>query len=300
MPLVPALLLSFNLITAAAQPRPSEQEELLEQHRQLVAAIGKSDTGTMSRLIADDFTGIGLDAMPVGKPQLTASNNTPAAALVEYDETDLDMKMLGSCAVIASRASLATRLNNGTLIRRRHAVSRVWTKRDEGWRVVSGQMQPIVLTAGALELPAQSQAGSAFARFDDKKRDVLKAHLAYLLAPPADAAQRYAADYVGVAATGIVSGVPEIAAPAAPPPKPEVLEEPGRIVIRMPNSTVALDDWRVELYADTAVLSYRATYYTKAGLSTAQSRIGAVYTRRDERWQQVLGQTTNIIAEATR
>lgn len=62
-----ALLLACLTITADSQPAPSEkpmpssaEEELLALHRKLVRAIETSDTGVMSRLVADDFSGSAL------------------------------------------------------------------------------------------------------------------------------------------------------------------------------------------------------------------------------------------------
>ena len=261
-----------------------------------------SDTAALARLYADDFSGIGLNGKTVTKAQMAVSNNTPFATLITYDETDVTVRMFGSAAVTTSRASLATRLASGAVIRRRHAVTWLWAQRDDGWRIVGGHMQPMVLSAASLQIPTAPKAGTAFAHLGETEREVLATHLAYAIAPPAEAQRRFAPGYLTVAPTGIVSGPPEApAANATAPAPPQVLEERERVLIRTASgAAVVWDDFRFQAHGDTVAFTYRASFFDKTGLPTSQTRIAAVYVKLHGGWQQILGDTTEIIADSSR
>ena len=290
-------LLMLLLISVQADPTPlSPEQELLHAHQELVRAIETSDVATMTRLHAEDFSGIGLTGQPASRAQMTAANNTPTAALIVWDESDLDLKMYGPTGVITSRATLKTRLSSGAVITRRHAITRIWAQRDKRWQVVASQMQPMVLAAPALDTPSPSEPGAALRHLGEREQRALAAHLRYLTTDRANA-QRFAPGYLAVSPTGIISGPPATSSAAAS--APQVIEQRGRVLIRMTNGTAVLDEFRAEAHGDGVAFTHRTTYYNNAGDAVNQSRASGVYMERDGRWQQILGHSSDIVAEST-
>ena len=78
-----------------------------------------------------------------------------------------------------------------------------------------------------------------------------------------------------------------------------VSKEEKRVILRTNNGASVMDEFRARAHDNAVTISYRMTNYNKSGQAIGQPRLGAVYIKKNELWQQIFGQSTEIIAEST-
>ena len=299
---------AFGAQVAAGLQSSEPEQEVLGINKEYADAVLKNDTSTLARLFADDFAGTAFNGQPTSKAAMTVSNNTPTATLISYVETDVKVRIFGVTAVVTSRAALKTRLSDGRVISRRNALTKVWLKRGGRWQIISNHMSwmpPLMLPPESAK-QEQGLSNSPWLRFGKVEQEALVAHLDYLRqsSGPEEAERRYAPGLFITAATGMVSEREELIRRlkenAERPAPPQVFTAGNQILLLINNSTVVLDDFRAQAYDNTVAISYRTTSFNRGGQVTGQARVGCVYLKRDGRWQQIFGQTTEVIAESTR
>ena len=90
----------------SAEPGDSRLEQHLLQLNQTFAdAVEKSDGAVLERLYSDEYAGVGFSGQPTTKAGMVASNNTASAALLQYDETQVKVRIHADAAVITSQAT---------------------------------------------------------------------------------------------------------------------------------------------------------------------------------------------------
>jgi ketosteroid isomerase-like protein len=118
-------------------------EELMQLERDWSAAYVKHDTGTVARILADDFVGIDGRGIVTDKAQEVADAagpkpGAPAPPFIILEETVTDMKVrfYGDVGIVNGRVIEKVQSGNrqGEVQYRR---TTVWVKRQNNWQCVS-------------------------------------------------------------------------------------------------------------------------------------------------------------------
>jgi hypothetical protein len=157
----PSALLGLLLIFVHAGPAPGQphaDKALHPDHgeKQIHKAIGAledewhsamltNDTGTVDRLLADDFVGIGPDGTISSKADELAARRGGLRKFSQLDVLERKIRVYGTTAVVTSRAVVAGVYDDMPLTGE-FRYTRVYNLSHGQWRIVSFEASPV--TAG--------------------------------------------------------------------------------------------------------------------------------------------------------
>ena len=140
----------FHLQAAASAPRPNHGEK--EVHRtiggledQWHAAALSNDVGTIDRLLADDYVGIGPDGTIASKADELAARRGGLRKLTQFDVVERKIRVYGTTAVVTSRV-VVTGMYDAMSLSGEFRYTRVYNLSHGQWRIVSFEASPV--TAG--------------------------------------------------------------------------------------------------------------------------------------------------------
>jgi ketosteroid isomerase-like protein len=136
------ILMLGSVFAIAGQSKPNDRDRAVEQDvRNLVRAWDeadvKSDTTTLSRLLADEFTFVGGP----NKAQYLDSFKTRDLQVESAVSTDVQVQVYGDAAVLTAVDTI-TGKNKGQSFVTKWLYLDVWVKRDGRWQCVKTYSAP--------------------------------------------------------------------------------------------------------------------------------------------------------------
>jgi len=112
-----------------------QQVELLEEQWRVAQLSG--DVATMDRLLSDDYIGISLNGQVNTKAQQLERTRTQRISLTRLDVTDRKVKLVGSVAIVTSRAEVEG-VSDSAPIKGTYRYTRVYQRLPNGaWKITS-------------------------------------------------------------------------------------------------------------------------------------------------------------------
>jgi uncharacterized protein (TIGR02246 family) len=146
MKLVAAVLLMsacVGLAFAQSQVPPAKGPSVAEAVQQIehgwVNAVKAGDADKVSDILADDWIGIGYDGTRETKKDHLAEMKSGAARLESFEFGPMDVKVLGSVAVVQGSNTEKSTNTDGRDSSGKYAWMDVFVKRDGKWVIVRSQ-----------------------------------------------------------------------------------------------------------------------------------------------------------------
>ena len=132
---VPALCASWNQPLHEKKHAAKQQVEALEEQWRLAQLGG--DVAAMDKLLSDDYIGITITGQVNTKAQQLDRMRMHKIALTRLDLGDRQVKLIGSIAIVTSRAEVEG-TNDGAPIRGTYRYTRVYQRLPSGvWKITS-------------------------------------------------------------------------------------------------------------------------------------------------------------------
>jgi uncharacterized protein (TIGR02246 family) len=146
MKLVAAVLLvlaCIGLAFAQAQAPPAQGPTVAEAVKQIehdwVDAVKAGDADKVSEILADDWIGIGFDGTRETKKSHLAQMKSGTAKLESFEFGPMDVKVLGSVAVVQGSNSEKSTAVDGKDSSGKYAWMDVFVRRNGKWVIVRSQ-----------------------------------------------------------------------------------------------------------------------------------------------------------------
>src|SRR4051794_20418947 len=124
----------------STQPRrPMADDPILVAEDQLRDAMLAGDVATLDRLIDDDLMFVSHLGAVVGKAEDLEMHRSRRLRITSMTPSDRRIQRLGDTTVVSVRMH-TTALVDGIGVEQTFRYTRVWHRRAEGWRIVSGGM----------------------------------------------------------------------------------------------------------------------------------------------------------------
>jgi ketosteroid isomerase-like protein len=130
-------------VTAHAVPVPFVHRDAAQMHKEIEGleqdwrqALLSSNIPELDHLLADDYLGVTANGTLETKADLLAMRKSGTIRFSQLDLSDLKVRVYGDTAVVTSRAEVSGS-NGGTDISGRYRYTRVYTRRNGQWRIVS-------------------------------------------------------------------------------------------------------------------------------------------------------------------
>jgi len=145
------LLLSAFVALAFAQTQtpavkgPSAAESVKQLEHDWVDAVIAGDIDKVSQILADDWIGVGYDGSKENKQSHLADMKSGKAKLESFEFGPMDVKVLGSVAVVQGTNSEKSTTTDGKDSSGKYAWMDVFVKRDGKWLIVRSQSTETVV-----------------------------------------------------------------------------------------------------------------------------------------------------------
>ena len=132
---VPARCSNWNQPLREKKHAAKQQVEALEEQWRQAQLAG--DVATMDKLLSDDYIGISMTGQVNTKAQQLDRMRLHKVALVKLDLGDRQVKLIGSIAIVTSRAEVEG-TNDGAVIKGTYRYTRVYQRLPSGvWKITS-------------------------------------------------------------------------------------------------------------------------------------------------------------------
>jgi len=138
--LVAVLLLTGGAVQAA-EPSPSDEQQLKKIEQDWADAYVKRDPAVMQRIVADDFSFVGPDGSMVKKDEYIKSI-TGDTTFTSFKMDALNVRVYGDAAVVSGIASISAK-TKGEDENGRYSFTDVFVKQKGEWKAVSGHVTPV-------------------------------------------------------------------------------------------------------------------------------------------------------------
>jgi ketosteroid isomerase-like protein len=134
------VLVLFQAGTAVAQPHHKskdlkQQVEELEQQWRTAQLAG--DVAAMDKLLSEDYIGISMNGQVNTKAQQLERISTRRVAITKLDLTEMKVKLIGSIAIVTSRAQVEGTSDNVS-VKGNYRYTRVYQRLPTGvWKITS-------------------------------------------------------------------------------------------------------------------------------------------------------------------
>ena len=112
--------------------------ELLELEARRCDAMVAADIGALDRLLSDDLTWTHASAHQDTKASFLVRLQAGGTRYLEIKRSDEQVRLHGGVAVVTGVAHMRASIN-GEERQLRNRYTNVWTKSDEGWRMIAWQ-----------------------------------------------------------------------------------------------------------------------------------------------------------------
>jgi len=129
------VFLAAFCVSAAAQ---NTEEELKKLEMDRAAAVVKSDTATLEKQTADDYTFVNSNGQMADKSQLLSAIKSGQSKLSVDDISDMKVRVYGNLAIITGKSNVKGTLN-GKDATGQMMFTRVWMKKGGHWQTVALQ-----------------------------------------------------------------------------------------------------------------------------------------------------------------
>jgi ketosteroid isomerase-like protein len=132
---VPALCAGWNQPLREKKHAAKQQVEALEEQWRQAQLAG--DVATMDKLLSDDYIGISMTGQVNTKMQQLDRMRMHKVALTRLDLGDRQVKLIGSIAIVTSRAEVEG-TNDGAPVKGTYRYTRVYQRLPSGvWKITS-------------------------------------------------------------------------------------------------------------------------------------------------------------------
>ncbi len=132
---VPAFCSSWNQPLREKKHAAKQQVEALEEQWRQAQLAG--DVAAMDKLLSDDYIGISMTGQVNTKAQQLDRMRLHKVALVKLDLGERQVKLIGSIAIVTSRAEVEG-TNDGAVIKGTYRYTRVYQRLPSGvWKITS-------------------------------------------------------------------------------------------------------------------------------------------------------------------
>ena len=121
-----------------------ETTELLGFETRRCDAMVAADVGALDRLLSDDLTWTHSSARQDTKANFLAGLQAGGTRYLEIRRSDEQVRLHGEVAVITGVAHMRASIN-GEERQLRNRYTNVWTRSDEGWRMIAWQSTAVPL-----------------------------------------------------------------------------------------------------------------------------------------------------------
>ena len=121
-----------------------ETTELLGFEARRCDAMVAADVGALGRLLSDDLTWTHSSARQDTKVSFLAGLQAGGTRYLEIRRSDEQVRLHGEVAVITGVAHMRASIN-GEERQLRNRYTNVWTRSDEGWRMIAWQSTAVPL-----------------------------------------------------------------------------------------------------------------------------------------------------------
>jgi ketosteroid isomerase-like protein len=115
------------------------ESSIEEYEERLRRAQLNSDVAALERLLDDDLMFTTLDGSVVGKQDDLELHRSGRLSISKMEPSDRHILHLGTVAVVSVQMN-AEAVVDGVSSRRPLRYTRVWTQRNDGWRLIAGHM----------------------------------------------------------------------------------------------------------------------------------------------------------------
>jgi ketosteroid isomerase-like protein len=124
-----------NAAPHGKKPNPKQQVEALEEQWRVAQLAG--DTGTMDKMLSDDYLGISMTGEVDTKAQQLRRVTDRRLMLTKIELSDMKVKLVGAVAIVTSRAEVEG-TNDGVSVRGTYRYTRIYRHLPTGqWKITS-------------------------------------------------------------------------------------------------------------------------------------------------------------------